>query len=175
MAEPEKRSSDAGERPPMAPRQWPAWLGIGLAWLAARIPWRLQRPLGRAIGSLLYRLLRDRRHVARRNIALCFPELDASRQEALARANFGELGIGLFEFARAWWGSVAPMRGGVRVEGLEHLKAAQAGGRGRARGAGGGARALVTRAARTTIGPCRPPTCSTCTASAPRRNRPRPA
>ena len=112
MAEPEKRSSDAGERPPMAPRQWPAWLGIGLAWLAARIPWRLQRPLGRAIGALLYRLLRDRRHVARRNIALCFPELDASRQEALARANFGELGIGLFEFARAWWGSVAPMRGG---------------------------------------------------------------
>ena len=76
MAESEKRSSDAGERPPMAPRQWPAWLGIGLAWLAARIPWRLQRPLGRAIGALLYRLLRDRRHVARRNIALCFPALD---------------------------------------------------------------------------------------------------
>ena len=86
MAEPEKRSSDAGERPPMAPRQWPAWLGIGLAWLAARIPWRLQRPLGRAIGALLYRLLRDRRHVARRNIALCFPELDASRKDATDKA-----------------------------------------------------------------------------------------
>ena len=104
MADSEKRSSDPGERPPLGPRQWPSWLGIGLAWLVARLPWAVQRPLGRGVGALLYRLLRDRRHVARRNIALCFPELDASRQEALARANFGELGIGLFEFARAWWG-----------------------------------------------------------------------
>ena len=130
MAESEKRSPGANERPPMGPRQWPSWAGVGLAWLAARVPWALQRPLGRGIGALLFALMRDRRHVARRNIALCFPELDAARQEALARASFGELGIGLFEFARAWWGSVAPMRGSVRVEGLEHLAAAQAGGRG---------------------------------------------
>ena len=40
------------------------------------------------------------------------------------------LGIGLFEFARAWWGSVEPMRRGLRVEGLEHLAAARADGRG---------------------------------------------
>ena len=65
-----------------------------------------------------------------RSIALCFPELDAQRQEALARASFGELGIGLFEFARAWWGSVDPMRKGLQVDGLEHLAAARAGGRG---------------------------------------------
>lgn len=130
MADSEKRSSDPGERPPLGPRQWPSWLGIGLAWLVARLPWAVQRPLGRAVGALLYRVLRERRHVARRNIGLCFPELDAQAQEALARAGFGELGIGLFEFARAWWGSVAPMRKGLRVEGLEHLAAARAGGRG---------------------------------------------
>lgn len=130
MAESEKRSSDAAGRAPVGLRQWPAWLGIGLAWLAARVPWVMQRPIGRAVGALLYHALRDRRHVARRNIALCFPELDAQRQEALARASFGELGIGLFEFARAWWGSVDPMRKGLQVEGLEHLAAARAGGRG---------------------------------------------
>src|SRR5690606_36003719 len=37
---------------------------------------------------------------------------------------------GLFEFARAWWGSVDPMRRGLTVEGLEHIEAARAGGRG---------------------------------------------
>ena len=33
----------------------------------------------------------------------------------------GELGIGLFEFARAWWGGVAPMRRDLRIEGLEQV------------------------------------------------------
>lgn len=116
--------------PPLGPRHWPAWLGIGLAALLARLPWSLQRVLGRGIGRLLMGLFGSRRRVAARNIALCFPELDATAQARLLRESFAELGIGLFEFARAWWGSVAPMRGKVTVEGLEHLQAARAGGRG---------------------------------------------
>ena len=116
--------------PPLAPRHWPVWAGIGIAALLARLPWPLQRMLGRGIGRVLMALLGSRRRVAARNIALCFPELDQAAQARLLRASFAELGIGLFEFARAWWGSVAPMRGKVVVEGLEHLAAARAGGRG---------------------------------------------
>jgi len=126
MAEPGIDSDPA----PKGLRQWPAWLGIGLAALLARLPWRLQRVLGRWLGGLLHAVSRDRRHVAERNIALCFPELDPARQAALVRESFSELGIGLFEFARAWWGGVQPMRRDLRVEGLEHLAAAREGGRG---------------------------------------------
>jgi len=115
---------------PLGPRQWPAWLGIGAATALARLPWPLQRALGRALGKLLPVLLPARRRVAARNLALCFPELDERQRDALLRQNFADLGIGLFEFARAWWGDVAPMRRGLRVEGLEHLEAARAGGRG---------------------------------------------
>ncbi|MEO8366593.1 MAG: LpxL/LpxP family Kdo(2)-lipid IV(A) lauroyl/palmitoleoyl acyltransferase [Pseudoxanthomonas sp.] len=126
MAEPANDNDPA----PMGLRQWPAWLGIGLAALLARLPWRLQRVLGRGLGGFLHAVLRDRRRVAERNIALCFPELDAAQQAALVRRSFSELGIGLFEFARAWWGSVQPMRHDLRVQGLEHLQAAREGGRG---------------------------------------------
>lgn len=115
---------------PLGPRQWPAWLGIGLAAALARLPWPLQRALGRALGFVLPVLVPERRRIAARNIALCFPELDGKRQAALLRRSFVDLGIGLFEFARAWWGGVAPMRKGLQVEGLEHLEAARAGGRG---------------------------------------------
>lgn len=114
----------------MSPRTWPEWIGIGLAWLAARLPWGIQRALGRGIGALLPRLLRKRHRVARRNIELCFPELDAQARARLLRESYASLGIGLFEFARAWWGSVAPMQRGVRIEGLEHLARAREGGRG---------------------------------------------
>lgn len=120
---------DAG-RPPRALREWPAWLGIGLAWLLARLPWPLQRGLGRGLGALLRTTMRERRRIAGRNLALCFPDLDDDARARLLRSCFAELGIGLFEFARAWWGDVAPMRRGLRVEGLEHLAAARAGGRG---------------------------------------------
>lgn len=97
---------------------------------AARLPWPLQRRLGAAIGWLALRLARSRREAARTNLALCLPELDAAAREALLRAHFRDVGIGLFEFARAWWGEVAPMRASARIEGLEILQRLRAEGRG---------------------------------------------
>src|SRR5690606_14155646 len=70
------------------------------------------------------------RRVAERNIALCLPELDAPARAALLRGNYADTGIGMLEFARAWWGSVAAARRGLCIEGLEHLEAACAEGRG---------------------------------------------
>ena len=96
----------------------------------ARLPWGVQRVAGRILGVALQHLLRRRRDIAATNLALCFPALDPRERERLLRAHFGALGIGLFEFARAWWGSVAPLREGTTVEGVEHVRAAQAQGRG---------------------------------------------
>ena len=90
----------------------------------------MQRLIGRAIGAVLGIALRARRHAARVNLALCYPELDASARGKILREHFSALGIGLFEFARAWWGSIAPLRRSVRIDGLEHLQAAVAQGRG---------------------------------------------
>ena len=98
--------------------------------LLARLPWPLQRWLGRALGALLRLALRERRAIAMRNLELCFPQLDVAARDALLREHFAAIGIGVFEFARAWWGSVAPLRRGLVVEGLDHLEAARAGGRG---------------------------------------------
>ncbi|HVI58107.1 MAG TPA: LpxL/LpxP family Kdo(2)-lipid IV(A) lauroyl/palmitoleoyl acyltransferase [Luteimonas sp.] len=116
--------------PPLGPRHWPTWLGIGAMAALARLPWSWQRALGAPLGALLRTLLRGRRVIARRNLELCFPELDARAREALLREHFRALAVGVFEFARAWWGSIDPLRRGLVVEGLEHVEAARAGGRG---------------------------------------------
>jgi len=123
-------STTPPDRPSLAPRHWPVWLGVGLCMALARLPWGLQRALGAATGGLALRLLPDRREAARTNLALCLPELDDAAREALLRANFRDVGIGLFEFARAWWGDVAPMRATARIEGLDVLQRLQAEGRG---------------------------------------------
>ena len=96
----------------------------------ARIPWPLQRALGRGLGALLQAGMGSRREIARRNLLLCFPELDDAARDALLREHFASLAIGLFEFGRAWWGSVEPLRKRTRVTGLEHVQAARAEGRG---------------------------------------------
>ena len=124
-------SSDSKQsRPPLSPRDWPTWIGIGAMALLARLPWPLQRWLGGGFGVVLRVALRERRRIALRNLELCFPELDLHGRERLLRAHFAAIGIGVFEFARAWWGSVAPLRRGTEVEGLEHMQAAREGGRG---------------------------------------------
>ena len=116
--------------PPLGPKHWPTWFGIAAMAALARLPWGLQRVLGRMLGGVLRMTLRERRAIARRNLALCFPELDAGARAVLLREHFAAIGIGVFEFARAWWGSIAPLRRGLVVEGLEHMQAARADGRG---------------------------------------------
>ena len=114
----------------LAPRHWPAWALLGFLVLMARLPWALQRAIGRPLGAMLKPLLPDRRKAARRNLELAFPDMPAEARDALLDDSFRDLGIGLFEFARAWWGSITPMRRTVQIEGLEHLQRLQAEGRG---------------------------------------------
>ena len=116
--------------PPLSPRNWPTWLLVGLGWTVARWPWWLQRALGPVLGRGLMHLARSRRRVAETNLALCFPELDEAARRHLLRVNFESLGLGLFEFLRAWWGRGAPADGHPPIQGLEHLEAARAEGRG---------------------------------------------
>jgi KDO2-lipid IV(A) lauroyltransferase len=117
-------------RPPLTLRNAPAWLGVSVLWLLAQWPWWLQRTLGTVLGGLLFIVLPRRRRIAARNLKLCFPEHDPATRKQLLRAHFAALGVGVFEFARAWWGSITPMRRNVQIEGLAPVQAILASGRG---------------------------------------------
>lgn len=115
----------------LAPRHWPAWLGVGAIRLIARLPYPALLWLGRRLGALVQRLPSPRRHIAQVNIALCFPELSAAEQAALIDANLRDVGLMLVEFALGWMGSDRQIaRIPLQVEGLEHLAAARAQGKG---------------------------------------------
>jgi len=115
----------------LAPRHWPAWIGLACIWLTARLPYPLLLRIGRGLGRLSARLLRERRHVAARNLALCFPELTEAERAAMLERNLVDGGVMLVEFALAWMGSPRALgRVPLTLEGIEHLDEALKSGRG---------------------------------------------
>jgi Kdo2-lipid IVA lauroyltransferase/acyltransferase len=120
-------------RPPAAllwPWHWPVWLGVGLFRLNVLLPYRLQLSLGRALGRLLYRLLPRRRQIAAVNLGLCFPELTPGQRQELLREHFASLGCAAFEIPMSWWAGDRRLAPLCHLQGLEHLQAAAAQGRG---------------------------------------------
>lgn len=123
----------AGRRPLYhfwTPRNWPAWLGLGLLRLSCFLPYRVQLGLGKALGRFVHAIGRKRRAIARRNLELCFPELTDADRDRLVRAHFEALGASLIELALGRWASDAKLLKMTRIEGTEHIREALARGHG---------------------------------------------
>ncbi|HXS73570.1 MAG TPA: LpxL/LpxP family Kdo(2)-lipid IV(A) lauroyl/palmitoleoyl acyltransferase [Rhodanobacteraceae bacterium] len=115
----------------LMPRHWPAWLGAGMLRLLVLLPYGTIMHLGALFGAAVAPLLRERRRVVARNLAVCFPELEESARMRLQTAVMRDMGMMLGEFALGW---MAPDRKlarlPVRTEGLAHLQALREQGRG---------------------------------------------
>lgn len=115
----------------LSPRQWPAWIGLGVVWLAARLPYRVLLAAGAGLGRCFAAISTSRRRVAERNLALCLPQLDAAARADLLQRNMRDAGKMLAEFSLGWMGSDRALgQIPVQIEGLGHLRELRAQGRG---------------------------------------------
>jgi Kdo2-lipid IVA lauroyltransferase/acyltransferase len=112
------------------PRYWPTWALLGALHVAARLPVRWQLKLGRGLGRMLLPLNPRQRRVARRNLELCFPELDAAQRATLLERHFEAVGTSFVEMGVGWFTPIDRLLGRVDVVGREHLDRALATGRG---------------------------------------------
>ena len=108
------------------PKYWITWLGLGLGWLAAKLPYGMQISLGRLIGKLIFRTSGRRVHIARTNLKLCFPDMSDAEREKLLSENFESMGIAVMEVVMSWWSSDKQLKQLVKIEGLHHLQEALA-------------------------------------------------
>ena len=114
----------------LSPRYWPLWIGFGITWCLARMPYTWLMRAGRVLGRLLLVLPGHRRHVASVNLALCFPELTDAQRHDLLRRHFESLGMGMMEIVLSWWAPAARLRPLACVDGMEHFEDALKEGRG---------------------------------------------
>ena len=110
-------------------RHWPALLGVAGFRLLHRLPWKTQSALGRFLGTFAFYIIRIRRHVVDVNLRLAFPEKTPRERKALALAHYRSLGMGAFETCFAWWAPASRLPP-FKIDGLEHLLAAKAKGKG---------------------------------------------
>jgi len=75
-----------------SPRYWFAWLVYAWMRTIVLLPFAWQIRLGKRLGRVLHLLLYPRRHVAERNLEVCFPELGEDERQALCRKHFEAIG-----------------------------------------------------------------------------------
>ena len=114
----------------LLPKYWLLWLGAALLWLISWLPYSVLMWLGQSFGRLLYKVLKSRAKVARRNIELCFPHLHADEREQLVRRNFEETGKALFDTVIGWWWPNWRFSKLAHFKGYEQIQAARAEGKG---------------------------------------------
>ncbi len=98
--------------------------------LSVYLPGRLQVWIGQLLGTVMRPFMGSRNRIARRNLALCFPEMSDSEREALLKKSANTMGMMMIETAMSWWASDSKLLKRVRYEGLEHLEQAKAEGKG---------------------------------------------
>ncbi|NEX15208.1 MAG: lipid A biosynthesis acyltransferase [Halochromatium sp.] len=99
------------------PGHWPSWAAVALFKLLALLPFKGLARLGFGLGWIGYQLAWGRRRVARTNLSLCLPELDARQRERLVREHFGWLGVAALCQGLSW---SAPPKRLSRIVRLRH-------------------------------------------------------
>jgi lauroyl/myristoyl acyltransferase len=112
-----------------APRYWSTWAGLSLWWVLSWLPLALTRLVGSLLGLLMFATNAKRRHIARVNLRLCFPELSAPEREHLLRRHFIVFGQSFSDIGHLAWNPRWRLRRMVRFRGLEHYRTLLARGR----------------------------------------------
>jgi KDO2-lipid IV(A) lauroyltransferase len=117
-------------RPPLTPKYWAGWLGVGFFWLVGKLPQRLCLALSIPLACLMARLMKRRHFVATRNVERCFPELDAAHHKEIVDDCYRSLARAVFEIAWSWSASGRHVSQLGEVIGLENLDEARKQGKG---------------------------------------------
>ncbi len=95
---------------------------VSLARWFCRLPLSWQMVAGRVLGRLFIWFPNQRKEIARRNIAHCFPQLTVKQKKQLLKNNLIATGQGVSEMMAALWCDDKKVRGSFEIVGLDVLQ-----------------------------------------------------
>lgn len=91
-------------------------LALLVMWLLHWLPLPVLARIGEGLGSLLFKLLKRRRHICMTNLRLCFPNMTEAECTAIAHRHFQVYVRSVLERGILWWGSERRLRRLIHVE-----------------------------------------------------------
>lgn len=98
---------------------------LGLMWLLHWLPLPILGRIGEAVGSLLFAVMKKRRHITLTNLRLCLPQFSEGERRTIARQHFQAYARAVLERSILWWASQARLQRLIRVEPSLPLEAMQ--------------------------------------------------
>ncbi|MFZ6640087.1 lipid A biosynthesis acyltransferase [Undibacterium sp. TC4M20W] len=86
-----------------------------LMWILHWLPLPLLGRLGEGVGSILFMLIRKRRHITLTNLALCLPHLSQAERQAIAKRHFQVYARSVLERGILWWASEARLKRLIQI------------------------------------------------------------
>jgi lauroyl-KDO2-lipid IV(A) myristoyltransferase len=114
----------------LRPRYWPLWFVMLLSLALAFLPVRLRAGLGDCMGWLLCRIDSRPGRIARKNLALCYPQLTDGERRRLLRKHFRIAAHILLGYGQLLARSPRHLRTQFDIHGLEIVEQAAARGNG---------------------------------------------
>lgn len=87
-----------------------------LMWILHWLPLSLLGRLGEGVGSILFMLIRKRRHITLTNLSLCLPHLSEAERQAIAKRHFQVYARSVLERGILWWASEARLKCLIQID-----------------------------------------------------------
>ncbi|MFZ6721516.1 lipid A biosynthesis acyltransferase [Undibacterium sp. Ji49W] len=98
-----------------------------LMWLLHWLPLSVLGRLGEAVGSMLFVVIRKRRHITLKNLSLCLPHLNEAERIAIAKRHFQVYARSVLERGILWWASEARLKRLIQIDPAVPMAAIAAG------------------------------------------------
>lgn len=89
---------------------------IILLWLTHWLPLWILGPIGESLGSLLFIIMKPRRHITLTNLRLCFPHKTEAERIQLARRHFQAYARSVLERSVLWWASETRLKRLIKID-----------------------------------------------------------
>jgi KDO2-lipid IV(A) lauroyltransferase len=87
-----------------------------MMWLLHWLPLPVLGRLGEGVGSILFSLIRKRRHITLTNLRLCLPHLSEAERAHIARQHFQMYARSVLERGILWWASERRLKRLIQIE-----------------------------------------------------------